>query len=1057
MKKSKSVLVVGAGIAGIQASLDLADLGADVHLIEETPSIGGRMPQLDKTFPTNDCSVCILAPKMTECARHPNIVLHPYSSLTSISGSAGSFSCEITEHAKYVDPEKCVACGLCEQKCPSKVLDEFDTQLRQRKSIYRYFLQSIPSSYVIDAEHCLYLTKGACKLCEKACPAEAVNFDDEDKIVTLNCGAVVLASGIDPYDPVAQGQYGYKRFKNVVTSIEFERMLSASGPQRGHVVCPSSGETPKSLAFIQCVGSRDIETNEYCSSVCCMYAIKEAIIAKEHMKGLEATIFFMDIRAFGKDFDRYYERAENQFGVNFVRSKVARIAEVDENTLRLRFTEENGKRNEQDFDMVVLSVGLNPRKGADEFLNRLGAKSDEYGFCRTELFKPLDTSREGILVCGATSGPKDIPESVMSASGAVAECTKFLNLKRQEAGSKKVFPAEIDVAGERPRIGVFVCNCGINIAGVVGVPKAVEFASSLRNVEYAGDLLYACSQDCLNTIKEKIEEHNLNRVLVAACTPRTHEPLFRETLREAGLNQYLFEMANIRDQCSWAHMNEPELATQKAIDLIQMGVAKARNLTPLEKLPVDIDPGALVIGGGLSGMTAALAIAHTGYKVSLIEKEKHLGGNLRNIYSSLEGDDPQKLLEDTVKKVQKNKLITVHTKAEIKEINGYIGNYKTTIRTEDRSARSIASLEGNAVSLRSEENLAQKKRSGEKTGKARLQPDTTKTKSDTTTEIEHGIVVVATGAEESGTEEYLRGKSKRVMTQFEFEKQLSSETNELRPKTVVMIQCVNSREEGRPYCSRICCGEAVKNSLKLKEVYPNAETYILYRDVRTYGLKEKYYGAARDKGIMFMRYDLDHKPKVELADKNDPDSKLKITTFDPVLDSQIIIEADLLVLSVSIGALEENKKLAKLLKVPLNADGFFLEAHVKLRPVDFATDGIFVCGLAHGPKYIEESIVQAEAAGARALTILTKKSIEAEGTICYVNPDRCSGCGSCVAVCAYSAADMNEEKGVAEINEAMCKGCGACAATCRCGAIDLRGFTGDQIFEAVSALAFSRA
>jgi heterodisulfide reductase subunit A len=671
------------------------------------------------------------------------------------------------------------------------------------------------------------------------------------------------------------------------------------------------------------------------------------------------------------------------------------------------------------------------------------------------------------------SGPKDIPESVMSASGAVAECTKFLALKRQEAGSKKVFPQETDVVGERPRIGVFVCNCGINIGGVVDVPKAVEFASNLRNVEYAGDLLYACSQDCLDTIKEKVTEHNLNRVLVAACTPRTHEPLFRETLREAGLNQYLFEMANIRDQCSWAHMNEPELATQKAIDLIQMGVAKARNLTPLDRLPVSVNPDALVIGGGLSGMTAALAIADAGYQVSLVEKEKDLGGNLRNIHYSLEGDDPQELLKNTIKKVEKNKLIALHTGARIEEINGYIGNYETTIKTEDRSARSIASLEGNAGSLRSDHDSAQGKRNDEKTANARVQPDTTKdevlllrakgdttkTKSDTTTEIEHGIVVVATGAKEFETDEYLHGKSNRVMTQLEFEKWLSGgserslEKIEHRiPKTVVMIQCVNSREEGRPYCSRICCGEAVKNSLKLKEAYPNADTYVLYRDVRTYGLKEKYYGAARDNGIVFMRYDLDHKPKVEFVDKKDPNGKLKITAFDPTLDSQVIIEADIVVLSVAISALKENEELAKLLKVPLNADGFFLEAHVKLRPVDFATDGIFLCGLAHSPKYIEECIVQAEAAAARALTVLSKKSIEAEGTICYVNPDKCSGCGACVSVCAYSAAEMNDEKGVAEINEAMCKGCGACAATCRCGAIDLRGFTSDQIFEAVSAL-----
>lgn len=1036
--KKDKVLVVGAGIAGIQASLDLAELGADVHLVEETPSIGGRMPQLDKTFPTNDCSICILAPKMSECARHPGITLHTYSSLTSVSGEPGNFLCKITEHAKYVDPEKCVGCGLCEEKCPVKIVDEFDMGLRTRKSIYRYFLQSIPSNYLIDKNHCLYLTKGACRLCEKACSAEAINFEDKDRVVTLNCGAVILASGIDPYDPIVHAQYGYKRFRNVVTSIEFERMLSASGPQRGHVVCPSDGKSPKRVAFIQCVGSRDVENrNDYCSSVCCMYAIKEAIIAKEHIKGLKPTIFFMDIRAFGKDFDRYYERAQSQFGVRFVRSKVAKISELDGGRLRLRFAQENGKTKEENFDMAILSVGLEPRKRMEEFSDRLDIKLDEFGFARTDLFTPLNTTRDGIFVAGAMSGPKDIPESVMSASGAVAECTNFLALKRQERVSKKEFPPERDVIGDRPRIGAFICHCGINIAGVVDVPKVVEFTKSLPNVEYVENLLYACSQDYLDTIKEKIKEHNLNRVLVAACTPRTHEPLFRETLREAGLNQYLFEMANIRDQCSWAHMNEPELATEKAKDLVQMGVAKARNLTPLGRLPVDINPKAFVIGGGLSGMKAALAIARAGYEVALIEKESELGGNLRDIYYTLDGSDPQKLLQETIKKVEKNKLITVYTDAKIEDIAGYIGNYKTRLTSAPVAKSSSAPVD--------QSTGAQEHRS---------------------TELEHGIVIVATGAKEYKTEEYLYGKSKRVITQLEMEKRLASAPGlqgssapvnrstgiPERPKTVVMIQCVNSREEGRLYCSRVCCGEAVKNSLKLKEIYPNADIYILYRDIRTYGLTEKYYAQARDDGVVFMRYDLDHKPRVEIIDKENPDSKLKIKTVDPILGRQVVLESDLLVLSVSIDAPQENEDLAKLLKVPLNEDGFFLEAHVKLRPVDFATDGIFVCGLAHGPKYIEESIVQAEAAAARALTILSKKTILAEGTICSVNSDRCTGCGVCVEVCAYSAIEINEEKGIAEINEALCKGCGACSASCRCGAIDLRGFTNEQIFEAVNSL-----
>ncbi len=1017
--RSKSVLVVGAGIAGIQAALDLAELGADVHLLEQTPSIGGRMPQLDKTFPTNDCSICILSPKMSECARHPGITLHICSSLVSVEGTAGDFNCRIKEHARYVDPDKCVGCGVCAEKCPVKVTDEFDVKLRQRKAIYRYFAQSVPSNYVIDAAHCLQLTKGVCKLCEKACEADAINFKDKDKFIDLNCGAVVLASGIDPHNPVGYGQYGYKAYPNVVTSIEFERMLSASGPLKGHVVRPSDGKEPGKVAFIQCVGSRDLERkHDYCSSVCCMYAIKEAVIAKEHSKKIEPTIFFMDIRAFGKDFDKYYERAESQFGVEFIRARVAKVTPADDGNLRLHFTREYGKRDSEVFDLVVLSVGLEPREDMAELADKTDVKLDEYGFCRAVPFEPLNTTRPGIFACGAANGPKDIPESVMSASGAVASCARFLALERQEKVSKKEFPEEKDVVGERPRIGVFVCHCGINIAGVVDVKDVAEFARTLPNVEHTEDVIYACSQDCLDTIKEKIQEHDLNRVLVAACTPRTHEPLFRETLREAGLNQYLFEMANIRDQCSWAHMHEPELATAKVKDLVEMGIAKARNLLPLQKLPIDINPKALVVGGGLAGMTASLAIADAGYEVCLLEKESELGGNLAGIRSTFNGADPLELLRSTIKKVEDSKLITVHKNARLQSIEGYIGHYSTSF--EVNSQKSTAKSKESSV------------------------------------EYDHGVVIVATGARESRPAEYMYGKNRRVITQLELERRIADFP---RCKTVVMIQCVGSREGERLYCSRVCCGQAVKNATLIKKQRPGTDVYVLYRDIRTYGLAEKYYGQARDLGVVFERYDLDHKPELEPVDRSDLDSKLKVKLVDFLLDKKIVIEADLVVLSVAMDAPKENEDLARMLKVPLNKEGFFLEAHMKLRPVDFATDGVFMCGLAHSPKNIDESITQAKAAAARALAVLSKKVIEAEGTVSWVSPDRCTGCGVCIKACAYAAIELKEMtmpskvvKTVAEVNEALCKGCGACAASCRSGAINLKGFTDDQIFEAVSAI-----
>lgn len=1007
VKKSKSVLVVGAGIAGIQASLDLAEMGLDVHLIEESPTIGGRMPQLDKTFPTNDCSMCILSPKMSDCARHPNITLHTMTTLDSISGNPGDFNCKIIEKAKFVDPDKCVSCGVCEEKCPVKINDEFDMGLRTRKAISRYFLQSIPAEYTIDKEHCLYLTKGVCKICEKVCEPNAINYDDVDKVIELKVGTVIMATGIDAFNPIGFGHFGYKRYKNVVTSLEYERMLSASGPLDGHVVRASDKKEPKSLAFIQCVGSRDesIDKN-YCSSACCMFSIKQAIISKEHIKDMDISVFNMDIRAFGKDFDKYYEKAKTTHNVDFIRSKVAEITEFSNGNLKLKYVLENGDIKYKEFDMVVLSIGLEARKNLEEFAEKMDIKLNQYKFCRSDGFSPLKTSRDGIYVCGGMNGPKDIPESVITASGAVANSVKYLDIKRQDISVDD--GEEQNVSGDRPRVGAFVCHCGINIAGVVDVKNVAEYAKDLPNVEHAEDIMYACSQDYLELIKKRIKEHNLNRIVVAACTPRTHEPLFRETIAEAGLNPYLFEMANIRDQCSWAHMNEPELATEKSKDLIEMGIAKARDLTSLERLPIDIGPGALIIGGGLAGMTSALSLADAGQEVYLVENENNLGGNLRNIYFQPDGKDPQKLLHETVRKIKDNKKIHLYKNSKIEEILGYVGNFNTTIKD---------------------------------------------IKTDEYTNVKHGAVIVATGGNEHKTDEYQYGKSSRVVSQVEFEEMIHNNVfPKGRLKNVVVIQCVGSREEGRMYCSRVCCTKAVKNGLELKKVKQNVNIYICHRDIRTYGFREQYYTNLRDEGTVFLRYDLENKPDVKLQDPTDPDSKLTVTSFDPILDRDVVIDADLVVLSVAIDAPKENDKLAKMLKIPLNADGMFLEAHVKLRPVDFATDGVFVCGLAHSPKDIDESIAQAKASASRALTFLSKKAILAEGTITEVDESLCSGCGYCVDVCAYAALEIDSEKEVVLVNDALCKGCGACVSSCRCGALDLRGFSNKQLYSVFDAL-----
>jgi heterodisulfide reductase subunit A len=1005
-----SVMVVGAGIAGVQAALDLANSGYFVYLVEKSPAIGGTMAQLDKTFPTNDCSMCILSPKLVDCGRHLNIQLLTLSEVEEVKGEVGNFTVTVREKPRYIDMTKCIACGLCAEKCPKKVEDEFNQALNKRKAAYVKYPQAVPLKYLIDEDQCIFFIPdkktgktGRCRACEKFCPAEAVNFDQKPKVHELQVGSIILAPGFTTFDPKRAETYHYQKFPNVITSLEFERILSASGPFEGHLVRPSDHAEPKKIAWLQCVGSRDVKYNPYCSSVCCMYAIKEAVIAKEHAAhDLDTAIFFMDMRTFGKNFEQYYNRAEREQGVRFIRSRIHTIDPAADDCLEIHYVDEHGNKLSEVFDLVVLSVGMEERKATQELAQRLGVDLTPYNFVKTETFQPVAASRPGIYVCGAMQGPKDIPESVMEASAAAAGASAALSPARWTQTKTKEMPPEKQVSAEElPRVGVFVCNCGINIGGIVDVPAVREYARTLPGVVYVEDNLFSCSQDSQVRIANLLEEHNINRVVVAACSPMTHEPLFRETLMSVGLNKYLFEMANIRNQDSWVHSKEPAKATEKAKDLIRMAVARASLLKPLVEIPLTINQRALVIGGGVAGMNAALNLADQGYDTIIVEKEQSLGGNVRKLFHTIQGEDIQKYLVNLIRRVESHNKIQALTNALVVGFSGYKGNFTTEV------------LVGPAMYSR---------------------------------KIEHGALVVATGAVEYQPTEYHYGEHDRILTQLEMGRLL--DVNPAAPEKwqrVFFIQCVGSRNEKNPSCSRICCQGAVKHALHLKDLNPDLEVFILYRDMRTYGMLEDYYREARNRGVIFVRFDPEKAPELNIVD-----GELAMSFVDHVLGMPVHLPADAVVLSAATVPADV-EELASLLKLPRNAEGFFIEAHAKLRPVDFSSDGIFLAGTAHGPKLVGESIAQSLAAASRASSFLADTSQTISGVTALVDPSRCAACLICVRACPFNVPEISKDN-VSEINKAMCHGCGICAAECPAKTIELEHFEDDQISAKIKAL-----
>ena len=1019
-----SVLVLGAGVAGIQASLDLADMGFRVYLVDSKPNIGGKMAQLDKTFPTNDCSICILAPKLVEAARHPNIELHTYSELKNVKGTVGNFTVTLTKKPRYIKEDTCKNCGTCASVCPSRgIFDEFNEELGDRAAAFIPSPQSVPPVYTIDSDHCLYLqSKGEmCGVCSKVCEAKAVDFTQKPVDTSISVGAIVVSSGIDLFDANKLPQYGINN-SNVITSMQYERLMCASGPTQGHIVRPSDRKHAHKIAYLSCIGSRNPRFGvPYCSSVCCMYLAKEAIITKEHDPSVECVIFRNDIRSYGKSFNEYIMRAQNDYGIKYVYGQVSNIEEdpITKNIFLLYDDIENDKAVEEEFDLVVLATALIPNKKNEEIAKILDVKLDEYGyFLEKDEYSTLCSTKDGIFLCGCAQGPKDIPESVAEASAAAAKVSSTLSKVRGQLARQKEYDKPEKYVGleDVPRIGIMVCHCGSNIGGFLDSEAVAQYAKTLENVEFAESNLYTCSSDTQIKIKEVIEEFDLNRFIVASCTPRTHEPLFAETCKEGGLNPYLFEFVNLREQCSWVHMHDYEGATNKAKDLVRMGIAKSRHLQPLDEIKIPIIKKAIILGGGVSGMAAALDISNQGYEAYLINAAENLGGLVNKILTVHPTDEKAvDFVKSMISKVENDSNITIYNNTILKDLSGYVGNFHATV------------LQENANEI----------------------------------QVDAGIIIVATGAKELKPE--ISKENDKILTNLELEKKISENPDYFKKiNSITFYLCYNARQkEGLfTYCSKVCCQAALKNVNTLKNLNPNLEISVLYRDMQMAGKhNEDFYRDTRERAS-FIRYNLDYLPEII---PNQDHVGLKVN--NRLMNEEISLKSGLVILVTPMIPQESNEELSKFLKVPLlkNNPPFFLEAHVKLRPLDFATEGIFLCGSASFPKDIIESMTQASGATARAVRFLSQDFTYSEGIISEIDQEKCIGCGTCIAVCPYGAIELVEdvvtvlEEGEfhstkSKVNEAVCKGCGTCVPKCPVRAITQKHFRNEEILEMVKEL-----
>jgi heterodisulfide reductase subunit A len=1001
LSTDRRVLVIGGGVGGIRAALDLAESRRNVLLIDKSYAIGGLMTQLDRTFPTNNCDLCTVSPYLSQGGREKHLEIRPMTRLTALDGEAGAFSATLMTEPRYIDTDKCTACGECAKQFPDAV--RFTPGLDPRAPTCMRYPQATPFAFSIDMSKI-----DDVEALKKVCKADAIVPDDTPKQTVMDVASVVLSVGADLFDPNVLDNFGGGRFDNVLTGLEYERIMSASGPFQGNLVRKSDGRRPKKVAWLQCVGSRGINRADvpYCSSVCCMYALKEAMVTKERFgEDIETTIFFMDMRTHGKGYEQYYNRARDEYHVRMVRSRPHTIVEdPDTKSLTIAYAvEDKSIQQNETFDMVVLSTGFRVTGETRELAQNLGIDLNEHHFAETDHFNPVQTSRPGVYVCGVFESPKDIPETMVQGSAAAAMAATNLPVSPAGLNGEEIYPPERDVRDEDPRIGVFVCDCGFEIGGVLNVTGLLDEVRTRPDVVVAEAVGYGCSSESMAKIEAMITKHNLNRVVLGGCSPRTHETKFQDLLRRVGLNRYLVEMVNLRDQNTWAHMNEPDKAQEKAIKMLKVGIAGVRTNHPLREHTLPMNQKALVVGGGITGMTAALKLADQGIKTYIVERAPSLGGLARSLHSTIEGEAVAPFVQSLVDAVTAHTNVQVLTRSVIVDHSGMPGLYRTGIQTGVRM------------------NYMQ---------------------------LDHGVTIMATGASANRPALYGLGTIDNVMTQLDMDSLLAEEPEKIQAMDqVVMIQCVGSREPDNPNCSRICCQAAVKNALKIKQISPDTEIFVLYRDMRTYGFLEDYYRKARDLGVKFIRFSLEKRPEVKQAD-----GELVVRTHDYVLDSDIDITADCVVLSTGLIADDENTEdLALMFHLPRTEDNYFLEDHVKLRPVDMAQRGFFMAGTAHSPKVIKECVTQAQAAAGRAQTMLAKKEINLGACVAIVDEKKCASCLVCVRACPFDVPFINAD-GVSQIDADKCHGCGVCAGECPAKAIQLLAYEDDQILAKLDGL-----